>query len=275
MPASTCWQCLAATRALRPARGLGHRGGDRRGVEPGGVEHRDRGLDRDQRLGQSVADRLELGDRLVELDALQARARAPAPARWRDTPTSSCASASCASCTAALQSTGVGIGRRDLAVHLDQPEVGVDAVHRARARRAIRRRRLVADATEVRGARRRREAAHRRRPAPARRSRADRRAAPPRCRRRARDPSANATTRSSADDRAHASPWSSNNVDTAARCRTTARRPSPSSATAASSASPVCCSVAARRLRSNSSRSSPSITRPLIGRSRGRGAGGR
>ena len=50
---------------------LCHRGRHRREVEPRGVEDGGRGLERDERLRQAVADGLEAGDRLAELDALE------------------------------------------------------------------------------------------------------------------------------------------------------------------------------------------------------------
>ena len=186
MPASTCWQCLAADARAATGDGLGHRRGDGRGVEPGGVEHRDRGLDRDQRLGQAVPDGLELGDRLVELDAFErvlVRHR-QRPARHADQLVRERELRELRPRRPSRR--GSASVDASVAVHLDQSEVGVDAVRPARVSSASTRRRSSPttryDARAPSVARPCTVAV----PSPARRC--DRsRAAPPRCRRRAHD----------------------------------------------------------------------------------------
>ena len=84
-------------------------------------------------------------------------------------------------------------------------------------------------------------------------------------------PSASSTTALIADDVALASPCRPKRIDTASRGSCTSASCQPRSASARSSAGPVCFAVASRRLRSNSSRSSASIS----GRSRDRAAAGR
>ena len=235
MPASTCWQCLAATPRAATGGGLGHRRGDRRGVEPGGVEHRHGRLDRDQRVGQTVADGLELGDRLVELDALE---RVLACHRQRPSrhPDELVRERELRELHCCIPVDRVGVGGRERAVHLDQAEIGVDPGDRARLERSG-----VDDRPDdqVRRTRRRRRPAHRRT-----RHRcvgaADRGHAPPRCRRRA-----HGRARTRRPDRAPTTartrrPGARTTSRSPHACRTTAHRPSRVSATATSSASPVC-----------------------------------
>ena len=79
MPPSTCWQCLAAVRPACPRRPWP---AVRQVVVAPAAQRRLGAVDRHQRLGEPVADRLERRDRAAELGPGRARAGGPVPA-WR------------------------------------------------------------------------------------------------------------------------------------------------------------------------------------------------
>ena len=75
IPASTCWQCVATVRAVRPAVAFASAAVSGIGFVAGRAERRVERLDRDERLGEPVANGLER--------ARSAGRTAPAPARGR------------------------------------------------------------------------------------------------------------------------------------------------------------------------------------------------
>ena len=199
-----------------------------RPVDPRRLEHGVGRLDGDQRLGQPVADRLEPGDGLTELDAVEgvlagqlehAPRRAHQLVAEGELPERDRRRASRPVPTSRAPSTSPR--------HLDQSERRVDARRSGAAgatpsstssgdvRVAVRGHDQAVALASARRSRGRRRRAGRRRAVPAAPPIADRRAA--RTARRPRRPARRRARWSSADDVAFAAPWSANSSDTAAR----------------------------------------------------------
>src|SRR5918996_4059627 len=286
MPARTCWQWRAATRAPRPAMALAIAA-----VCGAWSSHAASSTATADSMETSVSARrwrTAWNRAIGRPNWMRSSACSRASCSMRlDAPTSSCPSASCPSATAACQSTGPSsLAPSTPPASSTRPSEGsIPSTVRS-----------ASDAVPTSTA----TCASPARPTISAVSRSRRLAVPiPRTSSRppftapgglhrpsagsataaASYPRAWASTRSSAEDVAFAAPCSSNSTDTAVRVSTDSASRHPSSSCAASSAAPLWLSVAWRRLRSNSSRSSPSIMgvprlgrrpRPLIASGEGR-----